>query len=42
MMTDADETLEVYQRQGLGARMGFGKKPALVIVDFINGFNIKL
>lgn len=39
MMTDADETLKVYQRQGLGARMGFGKKPALVIVDFINGFN---
>ena len=38
-MSDADETLDVYQRQGLGARMGFGKKPALVIVDFINGFN---
>jgi len=37
--TDTNDDLEVYQRQGLGARMGFGKKPALVIVDFINGFN---
>ncbi len=34
-----DKDLEVYKKQGLGARMGFGKKPALVIVDFINGFN---
>ena len=33
------DDLEIYERQGLGARMGFGKKPALVIVDFINGFN---
>lgn len=30
---------EVYERQGLGARMGFGKRPALLIIDFINGFN---
>ena len=36
----ADEKdMEVYERQGLGARMGFGKKPALLIIDFINGFN---
>ena len=33
------DDLEVYERQGLGARMGFGKNPALIIVDFINGFN---
>lgn len=30
---------EIYEKQGLGARMGFGKKPALLIIDFINGFN---
>jgi len=33
------DELEIYERQGLGARIGFGKRPALVIVDFINGFN---
>jgi len=30
---------EIYQRQGLGARMGFGRRPALLLIDFINGFN---
>ncbi len=36
----ADESdREIYERQGLGARMGFGRKPALLIIDFINGFN---
>ena len=34
-----EKDLEVYEKQGLGARMGFGKNPALIIVDFINGFN---
>ena len=34
-----EQDLEVYEKQGLGARMGFGKNPALIIVDFINGFN---
>ena len=33
------EKNEVYEKQGFGARMGFGKKPALIIIDFINGFN---
>jgi len=31
--------VEIYQRQGIGARMGFGRRPALLIIDFINGFN---
>ena len=35
----SDRDREIYQRQGLGARMGFGKKPALLVIDFINGFN---
>lgn len=30
---------EIYKKQGLGARMGFGQHPALLIIDFINGFN---
>jgi maleamate amidohydrolase len=28
----------VFARQRYGARMGFGSSPALVIVDFVNGF----
>ena len=34
-MSDTD----IYQRQGFGRRMGFGKKPALLIIDFNNAFN---
>jgi len=30
---------EIYKKQGMGNRLGFGKKAALVIVDFVNGFN---
>jgi maleamate amidohydrolase len=29
---------EIYQKQRLGARITRGKRPALVIVDFVNGF----
>ena len=35
---DAEDTA-VYEKQGFGNRIGFGKKPALLIIDFINGFN---
>lgn len=31
--------LDVYVKQGFGNSSGFGKKPALVVVDFVNGFN---
>ena len=31
--------LEIYRKQGLGKSLGFGKKPALIIIDFVNGFN---
>lgn len=34
-MTDID----IYRQQGFGAQSGFGEKAALVIVDFVNGFN---
>jgi maleamate amidohydrolase len=32
------ETKTDYQRKGFASRSGYGKSPALVIVDFINGF----
>ncbi len=31
--------LDVYKQQGFGNRSGFGARPALVIVDFVNGFD---
>jgi maleamate amidohydrolase len=31
--------LDVYSRQGFGNSSGFGRKPALLIVDFLVGFN---
>ena len=31
--------LDIYKRQGFGRSSGWGKRPALVIVDFVNGFN---
>jgi len=30
---------DIYARQGLGQHSGFGARPALLIVDFVNGFN---
>ncbi len=30
---------DVYAKQGFGASSGFGAAPALLIVDFVNGFN---
>ncbi|MEM8844450.1 MAG: isochorismatase family protein [Pseudomonadota bacterium] len=37
-MAERDAELEVYARQGYGHKSGFGKKPAVVVVDFVNGF----
>jgi nicotinamidase-related amidase len=37
MMSDK-ETTEFYQQRGFGGRVGFGKRPALLIIDFINAF----
>jgi nicotinamidase-related amidase len=33
-----ETTREFYQKRGLAGRVGFGKRPALLIVDFIVGF----
>ena len=37
-MPDRDSELEVYERQGYGGKSGFGVRPAIVVVDFVNGF----
>lgn len=34
-----DEAREIYRRQDIGHRLGFGTRAALLIVDFVNGFN---
>jgi maleamate amidohydrolase len=34
-MNDSD----VYRKQGFGNQSGFGEQPALLVVDFVNGFN---
>ena len=31
--------LDIYEKQGFGNRIGFGGKPALIVIDFINAFN---
>ena len=33
------ETPPIYEQQGLGGRIGFGRRPALLVIDFINAFN---
>lgn len=37
-MTDDDFGVDVYERQGYGGKSGFGDRPAVVVVDFINSF----
>ncbi len=34
----ADRTLDAYRQRGLAGRIGFGRKPAVVVVDLILGF----
>ncbi|HIM47034.1 MAG TPA: N-carbamoylsarcosine amidase, partial [Alphaproteobacteria bacterium] len=31
--------IDIYKRQKFGRRLGFGKQAALLIVDFVNGFD---
>lgn len=39
-MSQPDRTdRSIFERQHFGQRMGFGRRPALLIVDFTNGFN---
>ncbi|MEO1224274.1 MAG: isochorismatase family protein [Pseudomonadota bacterium] len=37
-MTDDDFGVDVYERQGYGGTSGFGDRPAVLVVDFINSF----
>lgn len=37
-MTDTTADREIYERQGYGGKSGFGSKPAVIVVDFVNGF----
>ena len=32
------DDLDIYRSQGFGQSVGIGRKPALCIVDFVNGF----
>ena len=32
------DNTELYQKRGFMSRVGFGEKPALLVVDFIKGF----
>ena len=38
-MSAKDETSEVYRQQNFGNRIGFGRRSALLVVDFTVGFN---
>ncbi|MDE0056653.1 MAG: isochorismatase family protein [Defluviicoccus sp.] len=33
------DDLDIYEKQGFGNRIGFGERPALIVIDFINAFN---
>ena len=32
------DELEIYRKQGFGNSSGMGQRPAMLIVDFVNGF----
>ena len=34
----ASDAAAIYERSGIGTRVGFGRRPALLVVDFQNGF----
>jgi hypothetical protein len=38
-MAQASDASDIYRRQGVGFASGFGARPALLTVDFVNGFN---
>ena len=37
-MSDPTSDLDIYQRQGYGGSSGFGSRPAVIVIDFVNGF----
>jgi maleamate amidohydrolase len=36
--SNSDKTVQKYRKSGIGARVGFGSRPAILVVDFTNGF----
>jgi hypothetical protein len=36
----SDDKRSIYNRSGLGHRIGYGKRPALVVVDMQIGFTV--
>ena len=40
-MARAESVLAAYRKKGLAARVGFGRRPAVLVVDFIVGFTDK-
>ena len=36
--TQASQTILTYAREGLGQRIGFGKRPAVLVIDMQNDF----
>ena len=37
-MTDADDAAAIYERQGWGQPLGFGERPAVIVIDMQNDF----
>ena len=37
-MTSGKEDEEFFRQRGFGLKIGFGERPALIIIDMINGF----
>ncbi|MEM7049231.1 MAG: isochorismatase family protein [Acidobacteriota bacterium] len=38
MNADSDDLLALYRQRGLGSAVGFGRRPAVLVIDFIRGF----
>ena len=37
-MTSGKEDAEFFRQRGFGIRMGFGERPALIVIDMVKGF----
>jgi nicotinamidase-related amidase len=38
LYSNSDKTVRQYRKSGIGARVGFGSRPAILVIDFSNGF----
>ena len=37
-MTSGKDDEEFFRQRGFGVKIGFGERPALIVIDMINGF----